>query len=430
MLNRRRLTFLGCSFAIGVFNGFNNFSLPLWLGSFVSSLVLISLLANTRGFIGSIISPLAGAWSDRIWLGWLGRRRPFILVGGLLAALLIALTPTLSRLPLAAGLPFPADWYRILPAMLVIFTITVSFNMMDDIHKAMLADLTEGRERNTVASWMVVTDMGGQVGVLLLGAWLSRTFGGDGVPDIAFAVTGALIASGVLVTVLGVREPAPAIWAASRSTEPGLPDDRLSLRSLFTEYRGALIFGLVIFSYWFGVNAVLPLISLYTKNILGATDAEAQMLPALLLLSTTVMAVPMGYLAGRLGKRRVISGGYIVMCLAALTGLLITTKEQGALLFLAAGIGNAASMVLTIPLLADLVPRRHMGAAAGLLAGAGGIAAPLSSLVAGSLADQFGERAIFAVMAVMVVIAFGLLQLVRPRTEEAIAVPVAGESAA
>jgi MFS family permease len=70
-------------------------------------------------------------------------------------------------------------------------------------------------------------------------------------------------------------------------------------------------------------------------------------------------------------------------------------------------------MVLTIPLLADLVPPQHMGKAAGLLAAAGGIAAPISSLVAGGLADHYGERAIFLVMAVMVVLALGLLTAVR-----------------
>jgi MFS family permease len=77
-------------------------------------------------------------------------------------------------------------------------------------------------------------------------------------------------------------------------------------------------------------------------------------------------------------------------------------------------------MVLTIPLLADLVPRHHMGAAAGLLAASGGLAAPLSSLVAGSLSDVYGPRAIFGVMAVMVLVALALLSRVRPRALPAV----------
>ena len=71
-----------------------------------------------------------------------------------------------------------------------------------------------------------------------------------------------------------------------------------------------------------------------------------------------------------------MSAGYLVMARAALAGLVITTREQGAAVFLLAGIGNAAIMVLTIPLLADLVPRRYMGLATGALAASGSLAAP------------------------------------------------------
>jgi maltose/moltooligosaccharide transporter len=416
----RLLPYLGASFAIGVYSGFSNFSLALWLSGFITSIQLISLLANTRGFLGSIVSPLVGAWSDRVWLGRLGRRRPFILGGGLASAALMALTPVIGRAPLFAALGLPAEVARALPIVLVIFMITMTFNTMDDIHKSLLADLTDGPRRNKLSSLAVVTDMGGQVFVLAIGfglsSWLS---GGQGVPDVAFAVTGALVALGALVTVVGISEPTPAAWAAERAAEAATAGPALSLWQALRLYRGATVLGLVVFSYWFGVNAVLPLISLYTRNILGANDAEAQLLPALLLLSTTVMAVPMGLLGTRHGKRRTISVGYSIMILAALIGLVITTKEQGAVLFLLAGVGNAASMVLTIPLLADLVPRHHMGAAAGLLAAAGGIAAPLSSLLAGGLADRFGERAIFAVMAVMVGVALTLL----PRTRQATRAP-------
>ena len=108
MWNRRHLAYLGCSLSVGVFSAFNNFTLSLWLTGFTSSYLLISLLGNTKSFEGAIVSPLTGAWSDRIWAGWLGRRRPFILVGGLLSALLLALTPAISAPGAApAGLPEP-----------------------------------------------------------------------------------------------------------------------------------------------------------------------------------------------------------------------------------------------------------------------------------------------------------------------------------
>jgi MFS family permease len=390
---------LGASFAAGVFNAFNSFTLPLWLVSFTSSYLVLGLLGNTRSFEGALVSPLFGWWSDRTWLGWLGRRRPFILVGGLLAALVLALTPALSRLPRPT--PLPDTVASLVWPVAAIFVFTFLFNTMDDVHKALLADITAPHERNRLSAWSVVALMVGQVAILLLGYALWPT----AVEDAAFAVAAALMAGGVLLTVLGVREPTPAEWQRARVPTAGAS----GWRDLWAAYRPAAVLCLVTFAYWSGVNAVLPLVSVYLRDILGASVGEAQLLPALLLVATTLCALPVGWLGTRYGKRRVLALGYALMGGAALLGLVITTKEQGALVFVLAGIGNAGSTVLTIPLLADLVPRQRMGVASGLLAASGSIAAPLASVVAGALADAFGPRAIFALMAAMVTLALVLL---------------------
>lgn len=400
------LPFLGGSFAVGVFNAFNVYTISLWLTAFTTSYVLISLIANSRTFLGAVVSPIAGAWSDRIYLGWLGRRRPFILVGGLLGALLLGLTPAFARLDLLGGW-LPPDAARLVPILVAIGLFTIAFNLQDDVQKALLADLTEGPARERLSSFSVVTDMGGQVFILALGFLLSR----EGIAEGFFLVAAGLIAGGVLVTVLGVREPAPEHWDRAALVH----GPRLPLRHLVAHYRSAAMFCLAVFCYWAGVNAVLPLVSIYTRDILGASPGEAQLLPALLLLSTTVFAIPVGLLGTRFGKRRVLAAGYLILATAALFALVITTREEGALVFIFAGLGNAASMVLTIPLLADLVPRHHMGAASGILAACTSISAPLSSLVAGTLADALGPRAIFLVMTAMTLLALALLPAVRPQ---------------
>jgi MFS family permease len=398
---------------VGIFHAFNNITLSLWLTTLTSSYLLIGLLGNTRSFEGALVSPVVGAWSDRTWAGWLGRRRPFILAGGLLAALFIALTPAISRLSLADRVGWlPDELVPLASAIVAIFLFTLAFNLMDDVHGSLLVDVAEGGARNRLAALKVVVETVGQVGLLLLGFVLWTT----SVPDSAFAVAGALIAAGVLVTVLGVREPSPEDWRADRQAAAVRADPltaRTSLGALLTRYRSAFMFLLVTFCYWFGLSAVMPLVSIYTRDVLGATVGEAQLLPALMLATTTLMAVPVGRLGTRLGKRRVLAAGYAIMGLAALAALVITTKQQGAAVFVLAGVGNAAVLVLTLPLLADLVPRQHMGLANGLLAASGAIAAPLASVVAGGLSDLYGPRVIFALMAVMVGVALALLPATR-----------------
>jgi MFS family permease len=414
---RQFLAYLGCSLSIGVFSSFNNFTLTLWLTSFTSSYLLLSLLGNSKSFEGAIVSPIVGAWSDRVWAGWLGRRRPFILVGGLLSALLLALTPAISRLPVPAVLAWlPQGVFALAPAIVAIFLFTLTFNAMDDLHKALLADVAGPKDRNWLSALSAVVDLAAQVGILALGFLIWK----ENVPDSAFAIAGALVALGALVTVIGVREPGPAAWEAERRIEAAVVGPQLSLREILALYRGAVVLCLVVFAYWSGVNAVLPLVSVYTRDVLGASFGEAQLLPGLLLLSTTLLAVPMARLGDRFGKRRMISAGYAIMACAAVAGILITTKEQGAAVFLLAGIGNAAIIVLKIPLLADLVPRHHMGIATGALAASGSVAAPLASIVAGWLSDIYGPRAIFGLMAVMVLLALALM----PATRNPLAIPV------
>jgi MFS family permease len=133
----------------------------------------------------------------------------------------------------------------------------------------------------------------------------------------------------------------------------------------------------------------------------------------MMLIASTLLAIPVAKLGDRLGKRRVLTVGYVMMGAVAGAGLTISTVSQGAVLFILAGIANAAIMVITLPLLAELVPPRQMGLATGALAASGSLAAPLSSLLAGHLADMHGPRAIFAVMAVMTAAALGLIPFVR-----------------
>jgi maltose/moltooligosaccharide transporter len=220
----RTIAYLGCAFSIGVFSAFNNFTLSLWLTEFTKSYVLISLLGNGRSVLGAVASPLAGAWSDRTWVGWLGRRRPFILVGGMTSALLLALMPLAGRMVAGpeTGRAFD-DLARLAPIVGLVLLFTLTFNTMDDLHRALLADLTDGAEQNRLSGISVVVNIGAQVGLLALGWWIWST----GVPDSAFVITAGLMAAGLLLTVLGLREPRPEVWAAERQVTADAREGRL-----------------------------------------------------------------------------------------------------------------------------------------------------------------------------------------------------------
>ena len=132
MSARRTVGYLAASFAVGVFSAFNNFTMSLWLSQFALSYVLISLFGNSRSLEGAVVGPIAGAWSDRTYLGWLGRRRPFVLVGGLGAAALLALTPLAARWAAPADWGLPVSVAALAPMLAVVFLFTLFFNVAED----------------------------------------------------------------------------------------------------------------------------------------------------------------------------------------------------------------------------------------------------------------------------------------------------------
>src|ERR671938_1710608 len=83
----RMLLYAAGSVGTGAFYGFNNFVLPPILQAFGAPDLAIGLLSSTRSLEGAIIQPTVGVLSDRTWTR-LGRRRPFMLVGAPLSAIL------------------------------------------------------------------------------------------------------------------------------------------------------------------------------------------------------------------------------------------------------------------------------------------------------------------------------------------------------
>ncbi len=96
--------FLGIQFGWGLQMA-NMSAIYSYLGANADSLAMLWLAAPVTGVI---IQPLIGQSSDRIWTR-LGRRRPFILGGAILASLALILMPNCSAVWMAAGLLWVLD---------------------------------------------------------------------------------------------------------------------------------------------------------------------------------------------------------------------------------------------------------------------------------------------------------------------------------
>ncbi|MGF1454946.1 MAG: MFS transporter [Alphaproteobacteria bacterium] len=76
------------------------------LGADVEALPILWIAAPLTGLL---VQPIIGYWSDRTWMGWLGRRRPFFLFGAIATSLALFIMPNAPALWIAAGMLWIMD---------------------------------------------------------------------------------------------------------------------------------------------------------------------------------------------------------------------------------------------------------------------------------------------------------------------------------
>jgi Na+/melibiose symporter-like transporter len=379
----RMLLYSAASVGTGAFYAFNNFVLPPILQSFGASNLVIGLLSSTRSIEGALIQPTIGALSDRTWTP-LGRRRPFLIVGVPLSALFFLTAAAANSL---------------LPLALAIFLFSIFFNVAADPYAALLPDIAPLHQRGLLSGLSTAVQLISNVGFLLLIAVASA----NGVPAWTFALVAVVMVVSFGVTVMGVHE----------QRQVALEHARLPLRAYFQavgQHRQAVRYLLTIFVYTLGLNAILPYLVLFITDDIHESQQTGFILSALLLLVMAVSAIVCGKLADRVGPKRVLAFGWAVLAICAIGGVLVKTLPETTVVVLLAGVGNGAATAVSWPLLTALIPHEKTGIFAGLKAASESVAIPLSVVIASELfLPSLGYRGIFAMLAVTIVIALGLL---------------------
>ena len=107
---------------------------------------------------GLLAQPIVGLISDKVWF-WGGRRRPFILIGGVTASLMLLALPFLGEISNWSGVQIL--WTAVAVALTLDLAINVGFNPT----RSIIADLTpEGEPRTKGFTWMQT--ISGMFGVL------------------------------------------------------------------------------------------------------------------------------------------------------------------------------------------------------------------------------------------------------------------------
>ncbi len=170
-------------------------------GLHIHEIGLVWAAGPLAGIIGQV---LIGLVSDRVWL-WGGRRRPFIVVGGALTAMMILALPGIGFISRGLGLQTYLG-VAITVALALDLSINVSFNPT----RSIITDVTpEGVARTRGYTWMQTVS--GTFGVLAYG--IGALFGND----VLIYLAAVLVLLFSVVPALLIEEP-QALAGAHAST--------------------------------------------------------------------------------------------------------------------------------------------------------------------------------------------------------------------
>ena len=361
--------FLGIQFGWGLQMA-NMSAIYGYLGANPDSLAILWLAAPVTGVI---IQPLIGQSSDRLWTR-LGRRRPFILGGAVLASLALILMPNCPSVWMAAGLLWVLDG-----------TINASMQPF----RALVADnLPEEQNAQGFAVQSLFIGLGGTIASALpwmMTNWfgLASDAGGQGhIPQsvrLSFYIGAAAFMGAVLWTVFGTSEypPSESELAAIRARKF---DWTLGLGEIF-----ALIFhlprrmwelGLVQFFTWIGMFSLWVYFSpAVAKNIFHAAPGSPEMEAAgawsgfcFAVYNAVCFLFSFALLSGTkyTGPRLMHFLCLAVGALGLVTVPLATDKYHLLIAMTAVGIAWASILSMPYAMLAPALPKEKVGVMMGM----------------------------------------------------------------
>ena len=341
---------------------YNNF-VPVLLGKYLASTLLIGVVMTFDNIFGVIFQPLFGALSDKTRTRF-GRRMPYILLGIPICAVAFSLIPITSSL-------------FSLMAVVIIFNFVMSTWRAPVV--ALMPDLTPAPFRSQANG--IINFMGG------LGSLFSFFVGGilfkaGGMP-LPFLTSALLMIVAVAVLKLFVNEKESVLLhdqqiaeehtKTSQVTENPLAEEveRANLDKIATSKtspKKSLIFLLFAILFWFtGYNAVETFFSLYVTNTLKdsagnfLTAGDAALLLAMFSLTFLFFSIPAGIISTKLGRKTTILIGLFGVMTLFGAMMFIDNIWGLRILLLIGGIFWACVNINSLPMVVEMAKWKDIG---------------------------------------------------------------------
>lgn len=416
----RRIFLLGFGFfGISIIWSLYNAYIPIFLqDTFKMSRTVTGFVMTIDNLFAVLLLPFLGALSDKTRTR-LGRRKPYILMGAPSAALMFALIPVArayENLALFMGTIILMNFFMALFRSPVI---------------AFMPDITPSEKRSQANG--IINFMGG-VGALL------AYFGGKVLYDMNYAypffVGAAIMLLANLLVVLFVPEPEEYRVSGekislrkllSETSKKSFGELKENLKDVFASHEKSLFFMLLSIFFWFvAFNSVETFFTSYAKYHLGIEESTGAFMMGVVSLSFMLFAIPAGLLGGRVGRKKTITAGLIIVGAAMLGAYLLgETSKPGSsaltdpvvlkfmVLFFFGGIGWAMVNVNSLPMVVDMTTEEKLGGYTGLYYFFSQAANLVAPPLAGAFLDVIGYKTLLPFAVAFFLIATITMQFVK-----------------
>ena len=303
----------------------------------------------------------------------------------------------------------------------VLLVILVAMATFRSPAVALMPDVTMKPLRSKANA--VINLMGSAGGILVLA--LGMVFATSSVENSLMSYTGyfgviaALMLAALVVFMLTVREPEWAAEMQQQAVAAGLEEAEEaahpteSRRLSADEVKSLLLILLSIVLWFFGYNAVTSKYSVYASNILHK-DYNLTLIIAQ--AAAIVAYLPVGFLAGKIGRKKTILAGVVMLTVAFGVAGFLTADSPTMLMnamFALAGIAWATINVNSFPMVVELASGGDVGKYTGFYYTASMAAQVATPMVSGLLMDKFGMHVLFPYAAVFTALAFVTMLFVK-----------------
>jgi MFS family permease len=334
------------------------------------------------GIVGQVV---IGLISDRAWF-WGGRRRPFILIGGTLAALMLLALPNIDVIDQALGLG-----NLLAVAIAVALTLDLAINISFNPTRSIIADVTpEGKARTKGYTWMQT--ISGFFGVMAY---------------VIGAVAGNYVLISVGVVIVFLCSVIPVMFVTEQRELSGTGSTSADAAAASPARWGELFRIYIAHGFsWIGVQTMFVyIIAFIQQKMLAGSDAATTALESgriiaisFAILNTVGFLLPapvLEPLAMRFGRVKVHLTALAIMA-AGYFGIVIGGGSPMMMYILmgVVGIGWASIVSLPFAIMTEKVEKSRMGFFMGIFNLSVVLPQLLVSLILGTIIQQTADKSI------------------------------------